>query len=257
MRILLLVLACTRSNPVDIACNDAACGTTTGGTTTGGTTGGTSTGGQTGCAAIENCFNDLDDDCDGLVDNGCPDSVSVGAPRGLATQGSTTANEFTVICPPDEVAVAGLVYEDALVAAISGVGLTCARPALQRGRTAYSLTLTQTGAAPDQHGNVGGTFPRRCDQGQVLWSSQIDYSSPAVRGLLLDCARPVLTLSPDNQLAFDFASVGQPAGYDAGVAVPVVELCGANEALVGYVYRAEFEIDQLQPICAPLVVQYH
>ena len=34
-------------------------------------------------AAVENCFNDLDDDCDGVVNNGGPTTISTGTPHAL------------------------------------------------------------------------------------------------------------------------------------------------------------------------------
>src|SRR6478752_5216053 len=40
-------------------------------------------------AAQEDCFNDLDDDCDGVVNNGCPDHLTTGTPHLLTARGNT------------------------------------------------------------------------------------------------------------------------------------------------------------------------
>src|SRR5690348_4201876 len=51
-------------------------------------------------AAAENCYNDVDDDCDGHINDGCPASVTVGDPDPLSARGGTGGNPTSSMCPP-------------------------------------------------------------------------------------------------------------------------------------------------------------
>src|SRR3954470_17848168 len=56
--------------------------------------------GQVKPAAVENCFNDLDDDCDGVVNNGCPDHLVTGAAHALTLHGNPAGGAaFQLRCP--------------------------------------------------------------------------------------------------------------------------------------------------------------
>ena len=50
-------------------------------------------------AAVENCFNDLDDDCDGVVNNGCPDHLTTGTPRLLTAIGTQQRHRVLAALP--------------------------------------------------------------------------------------------------------------------------------------------------------------
>jgi hypothetical protein len=72
----------------------------------------------------------------------------------------------------------------------------------------------------------------------------------------MDCASGTATLAADNKLSVSFASngYGNYWYYNSGTLYQLD--CAANEVLVGYDGRTGSYMDQLQPICAPLVTVY-
>src|SRR5262249_23201741 len=90
---------------------------------------------------------------------------------------------------------------------------------------------------------------------QVAWNVTIDASS-FVNGFFLDCGQGKLTLSPTNQLSISFTNNNDGFGFTYGGGTRGDRTCAADSALVGYKGRDGAWLDQLQPICAPLVVNY-
>ena len=65
-----------------------------------------------------------------------------------------------------------------------------------------------------------------------------------------------LTLSPTNQLTIGFANLGNASGVNYRGGTDYQQACGPSQAIVGYNGRVGIWLDQIQPICATLVVNY-
>src|SRR6266542_333722 len=120
--------ACTTSSPGACAPGHVVC-----------------TSGVAGCmadaqpAARENCFNDADDDCDGKVNNGCPDQLVVGATRALTAHGGTGGSPKSALCPAGTWLLKTSMYWDDKDKFVGGLDVWCAAPALVRGASSYSV----------------------------------------------------------------------------------------------------------------------
>jgi hypothetical protein len=211
-------------------------------------------------AAQENCFNDLDDDCDGKADNRCPDGLSVGAQRPLSAHGGNGGSPLTALCPAGTWLLKTTMYLDDTDKFIAGLDVWCAAPRLVRGTTSYtvgSATLPTTPSASAKGAHAGSGVDFTCagggDVGQ--WSGVRSGSYVSAFGMF--CGSATLTLATDNTLGLSFAPVGTnaPQGYDHADPL-VADNCAANEALVGYNVRAGDYMDQVQSVCAPLTVTY-
>ena len=217
-------------------------------------------------AARENCFNDIDDDCTGVVEDGCPLSLSVGTPRALAAQGGAGGGAASARCPAGTIVIHSrfsFVYTDATA---QGIQIFCATPTLTRGATTYSLGVTNkvtgptlTGSGPSMPPDSGDPNSGNIDCGTiglvVGWRSPI-YASDYVYGMGMYCASGAASLAADNRLTITFTPTANGnAWFYAGGNLAQLD-CASNEALVGYDGRVGAWMDQLQPICAPLVTVY-
>jgi hypothetical protein len=210
-------------------------------------------------AAIENCFNDIDDDGDGIVNNGCPDTITIGADVPLVQYGGGGGNPGTPThCPPNQVAVGFELYFDDNVLEMSGVGVFCSPVTLVRGTSSYSLGIA---ASSTQQPELRGTtmsppnVDYNCPVDQAIWTALMD-TSQFVDGLGLSCGLATLTLDGSNQLSINFVDQDTNLGYDYGGGTQHPQSCGPSQALVGYAGRVGSYMDAVQPICAPLVVKY-
>ena len=140
-----------------------------------------------------------------------------------------------------------------------GVGVACSPVTLVRGASSYSLQLTP----PTQVASYFAGF---------FWDDYTDYacnvaganmvfstrleSSSLIDGMFFSCASPTLTLSSTNQLSITMTNTGTYYGYTYGGGTTSTQPCGASQVVVGYRGRSDLWADQLQPVCAPLVVNY-
>jgi hypothetical protein len=217
------------------------------------------------CAAVENCFNDLDDDCNGKVNDGCPDTLSVGADVPGTPYGGGGGNPASAHCPANQVAIGLRVFDYDYRGHVAGVGVACSPMTLTRGASQYTVQMTMPAAvAQDFAGNdwdYSEDDPCDITQFQVVRTNIIDHDN-YVEGFLFNCAQGSLTLSASNQLSISFADVSPYTlmnpqyGWDYGGGGTDVDTCGAGQAVVGYNGRIGGWLDQLQPICAPIVVNY-
>ena len=214
-------------------------------------------------APRENCFNDLDDDCDGRVNNGCPDHVELGAPRALLAQGGSGGGPASARCPANAWVVKGdFLFDDTDVHA-TGVRIYCATPTLVRGPSSYSITLGAVTPSPytSFQGNTytppDGTIDCNIASGFVAGFSTTGYAGQYVDALGMFCANGALTLNADNTLTVTMTR-NSTGGYFKGQTTSTFfdEPCGANEVLIGWDGRTGSWEDQVTPICAPLVVVY-
>jgi hypothetical protein len=227
-------------------------------------------------SATENCFNDLDDDCDGVVNNGCPDQLKVGQiddQLPLSSHGGAGGGDQSAICPMGSL-VTGVQVQlsDRMIPGyVVTVQPSCATPTLVRGAKAYSIALTPTTAPPA----VGGTDPTSADVGKINCAtggfgsasgtqgstiSEISALNPFVESWGINCSVITFALDASGRLRFTLAL----DLVNSGVAVPEhrqggakwTDSCPADEVLIGMKARTGARMDAIQGLCAPLVVSY-
>jgi hypothetical protein len=207
----------------------------------------------------ESCLNDLDDDCNGTINNGCAIAVSLGTPRALPAVGGAGGGAASIRCPANTWVVHTEFWFDRPDATASGVHIYCATPTLQRGAGGYSITLGAKINVGEWKGGAASNLDGQIDCGTVGavagWGTR-GTAGAYVFGMGMDCASASLTLGANNQLTASFAKNGNGNYwfYPGGTAYEVN--CAAGEALVGYDGRVGSWMDQLQPICAPLIFAY-
>ena len=132
--------------------------------------------------------------------------------------------------------------------------------------------------------NVGAAVPTgmddvaNCNTGTTLRAIRYFRGRYDAGGFVGTCAQcaiyPASSIKPDNTLAITsttMRSIPAEVGYDFGMTKPCNDMasddaksgttvvtwdCMANEVMIGFKGVASGSIDQLQPICAPLVTKY-
>jgi hypothetical protein len=222
-------------------------------------------------AAIENCFNDLDDDCDGKINNGCPDHLTTGTPRALTAIGdSGSGTAFSLRCPAGQFVSKMQMWGDnnAAILALTALDAYCATPTLVRGASSYTVTVAVSGTplstGTDRPASPTTTFT--CDAGSFSpgWQTPgtgANGSGGGIDGLGLYCGSTTLALDAMNKLSFNMTKVAaasstgnNPDGYRTAAAFE--DDCNAGEVLVGYDGKLANFITYFQPVCAPLQVVY-
>ncbi len=215
-------------------------------------------------AAVENCFNDIDDDCDGVVNNGCPNTLTTGTPRALTAHGNTGGGgPFSLRCPVGQFVAKANMYADETDVSLGGIDIYCATPTLVRGATAYSVTEAVSATALTAQGNnitIADKFTFDCGVAGFVpaWYSNGTSDAQFTNSLGVSCATTVLTLSATNQLSFTLtkqAGGGNYYGYP-NLGTPFVDDCGPTEVLIGFDGRKGNGMDSTQAVCAPLQVVY-
>jgi len=210
----------------------------------------------------ENCFNDLDDDCDDRIDNGCPTTVFLGAPRALAPVGGTGGGMVSSArCPTNSYVVRTQILFDDGDTSATGVRVFCATPSLVRGASSYSISLAPVSASPSASFLGARYTPPDEDvscttNGFVAAWTTAGWSDTYVRGFWPNCANGTITLNADNTLSYSLAKNGMGGSVGYQIGTPFEEACDASEVLIGYDARLGFWMDQLTPICAPLQTLY-
>ena len=211
-------------------------------------------------APIENCFNSIDDDCDGVVNDGCPSALSLGPDRSLSGAGGDGGGPRSAHCPPESFITRVDSWGDATSHHASGVSIYCATPTLVQGSSTYSVTLTPVSPAPyAQLVGLQSASDNRKDDCGLTGLTAITYTVGLadiyVEALGNHCATSPVTLQADNTLTFDFTGSGDKtytAWGDAGAAFD--ETCKPNEVVVGFDVRDGNWLNSITPICAALTV---
>jgi hypothetical protein len=216
-------------------------------------------------AKYENCFNDIDDDCDGVVNNGCPTSLFLGADTPLATEGGNGGIPTSAHCPAGAFITRVDSWFDEVDQHASGVSFYCATPTLVRGATSYSVTLAANAPAP--YATVTGVaaapaIDERTDDCGLAGLTGITHATGLadafVEGLGFRCGTSAVKLQADNTITFDFETTGT-GGYQAlpgATGTFFDEACKSNEVMVGFNLREGSWFDGFEPICAALQVRY-
>jgi hypothetical protein len=217
----------------------------------------------------ESCFNEVDDDCDGHINDGCPNGLHLGDAIPLPARGGSGGSPTASLCPADTVVVGIdvlLSATDVKPGSVISLQPSCAKPTLVRGEGAYGISAApvpspkaMAGSDTTRSGSsrldcaAAGMSPVNGTQGTVFSSGRTVIESVGI-----DCALLTATLDADNRLQLGFLPDLDRSGL-ASVQItgtPWNDHCGANEVLVGFQGRTGSQMDQVQGICAPLVVDY-
>jgi hypothetical protein len=221
--------------------------------------------GEVDPAAHEDCFNDLDDDCNGLVNDGCPSSLKLGTQRSLSSAGSGTGGgSHTVVCPAGAFVTRVDSWFDSNSSNqfASGVSIYCATPSLVQGASSYTVTLAANTPAPylTEHGTDDPAIQRTDDcgiSGLTAMHRSITQADSHVEGEGYHCATSTVTFSStDNSIMFDFSNIGDSSYNTFPGGTVVDQSCSFLEVLVGFTVRDGAYLDNITPICAPLQTVY-
>jgi hypothetical protein len=189
---------------------------------------------QRGCNSTPEICNGLDDDCDGVVDNGCPiDQAIIGTSLnatlgplfGSLTQGS--AVRFSAPCP-DGQQIIGLTGNDG--AAIDALGVKCGILRVREDRSTipygYSVTIeagdsfAQQGGAGGVAQGIDGTLGCRVNEVVTLieaWSPDVTGTCPsnycATGGSKATCT----TIEGLAVACASYAIAGRPGSFSLGL----------------------------------------
>jgi hypothetical protein len=235
-----------------------------------------------GCVAqpLEDCHNDRDDDCDGHVNNGCPDHLALGAAHPLTPRGGSGGDGLQSLrCPADSfVVIAGLWGSDSNHAA-TGIEIRCATFSLAYAGGSYALVNhLLPGSQRIQAGNAAQTykgFDANADcsassNAAATWfTSHISTTNivnppvPVVAGLGAHCGLGALTPLANNRLDLTLTPTGNSDddicyrdNFSYCVGSAYEDRCPAGEVLVGLDARLGELMDQVTAICAPLSIVY-
>jgi hypothetical protein len=218
----------------------------------------------------EDCFNNVDDDCDRDLNNGCPTAFMLGEPDPLLARGGAGGNPVSTLCPTGAV-VTGVQIQLSAVNVSPGyvisVQPSCAVPQLVRGAKDYSVAMMSV-AGPMM---MGGTDAARPGIAHVACAADGLAAAAGTRGsvvsgdrtviesLGIDCSTAALAFDASkNHLSLTFTHDEADSG-SASVQVNGTRWddgCAAGEVLIGFQGRTGAQMDQLQGMCAPLIVTY-
>jgi len=221
--------------------------------------------GQVKPAAAENCFNDLDDDCDGVVNNGCPNTLTTGTPRVVGGQGNSGGGAALQLrCPSNTFVTKTVIFGDNSDGYLSGLDIYCGTPTIVRGATAYTVSVAVSATAMGFRGTTssGATTSFDCGTGfSPGWQNPGFADSGGLDELGLSCANTTIALDAMNKMSFSMtksaaasSSGANPDGYAFGSSFE--NDCMPGEVLVGYDVQHGTWIDYFKTVCAPLVVTY-
>lgn len=217
----------------------------------------------------EDCFDDVDDDCDREVNNGCPTGFMLGEPDPLLARGGAGGNAVATLCPSGAV-VTGVKVQLSAVNVSPGyvisVQPSCAVPELVRGAKDYSVAMMSVGDPTMMSGSDAarpGSAQIACAAGGLgaaagTRGSVMSGDRTVIESLGIDCSTATLAFDADNRLSLALARDDADSG-SASVQVdgtPWDDSCGAGELLIGFQGRTGAQMDQLQGVCAPLIVTY-
>ena len=220
--------------------------------------------GQVKPAAQEDCFNDIDDDCDGKVEQRLPrppDDRDAARAHGARQRRGGRAVLHPLPGRPVRHQDGGLRRRERQ--ALGGIDIYCATPNLVRGATAYTVTETPSATPLTAHAtNItpADTATFDCGTAGFVPAWYVDGTADTLfsDSIGSSCATTVLTLAANNQLSFSFtkqAGGGNYYGY-INLGTAYEDPCNNGEVLIGFDGRKGSGMDETQAVCAPLQVVY-
>jgi hypothetical protein len=230
--------------------------------------------------ASELCHDDSDDDCDGRVNNGCPDHLALGAERRLTPRGGSGGSTVKSLrCPAGSFVVNAGMWGSNSNAAATGIEIACASLSLVDSGSSYTLAKqVLPGTLRAQAGNAAQTYrgistAADCAGNNLragTWfTSHISSTDivqppvPVVAGFGAHCGVASLVPGIDNELNTRLAALGNDYDDVCYESVPGVcrgsddeDRCQSNEVLVGFDLRLGELMDQIAAVCAPIVTVY-
>lgn len=218
-------------------------------------------------AAQEDCFNDLDDDCDGVVNNGCPDHFVTGTPRQLTARGNPAGGgAFSLRCPANSYVTKLIVSAEEADGFVGGIDIACATPTLVRGTSSYTVSVAAVAVNPNfVHAAKDVTTDNfTFDCGTTAFSpgwwsagTQETGSGGGVDAVGMLCANGAVALDATNKLSVTMTKTGSINyfGYPQ-FGTQFEDDCNANEVVVGYDGSDGNYFDSIRAVCAPLQVVY-
>lgn len=217
-------------------------------------------------APQENCFNQVDDDCNGVINNGCPDHVITGTPVQLTTRGNgSSGTAFTAICPANTFVGKVVPYGDQTDSGyISGVDVYCLTPTLVANASSMTYSLTEaldTSPTVSADASIIDTDFKSiaCASGNGIgWGTNGGYQSAGLDSLGMYCTNLTGSLSSTNQLTFVYSADTSttPWGWSGSTVTSFTDTCGAGSVLVGYQGKKNRWFTSFSAVCAPLTVVY-
>ncbi len=199
--------------------------------------------------------DDVDDDCDGAVDQGCPGGLGTGADRNLTAFGGGGGGGFALACGAGMAAV-GVDVRSA--AEVDQVTVICQRVglAVDRGASPHGFSTVAQGGqgrTGSAGGGGGGQSTLVCPDGSFLHALQV-RSGARVDQASFTCARLDLVGYP-AQPRFSRSDTGSRTFGGNGGGLQALQRCRDDELMAGLHGRSGGRVDRLGPICRTIRVQ--
>jgi hypothetical protein len=233
--------------------------------------------GQVVPATKEDCSNDADDDCDGKVNNTCPDSVTIGLPRYVAPLAPSpppaNSNQMSIEkrCPAGAFVTRVQIQFDDPHLQLAGLQFSCSTATLTRPSGSNSYLLGASAVMPAPYDDFIGASAVPTGTPQDMHCSGIGlsgivalkgrYDKGSYIGMFAKCGVGSAALQADNTLKVTVNPLGDNTyvGYDYGPTIggasygtAVSWACGTNEVVVGFKGIVSGSIDQMQVVCGPI-----
>ncbi len=204
-------------------------------------------------ASIEFC-NDTDEDCDGVVDDGCPSSIATCCATSAGSFGSTSGSVFSDPCPTGTVLMGMAGRASARVDQLQPICASLVIETDRSGRPDYAYPIRRGAAILGAtHGGAGGTgFDDRCPNDDVvigIYGSADDLAG--VGSIVLRCGRVSvarsglswrLSVTPTVDLPMRGGASSTPFASDCGTGA-VSQIDGRADTIVE---RIGITCEQLQ-----------
>lgn len=198
--------------------------------------------------------NGIDEDCNDVVDNGCPASLSTGGDRNLTANGGNGGSSFRLVCGAGQMAV-GVDVRSA--SELDRVQVICQRLVLSenRGGDVYTYQSAATGNQ-SRTGSAGGgggdQSTLTCPAGSFLHRMRV-RSGARVDQLSLTCARADYVGYPGNGSVRRTDTLTRTYGGNGGT-LRAETRCAAGEFIAGFHGRSGGRVDRIGAICRSVSV---
>lgn len=211
--------------------------------------------GSCGCGGGTELCQDVDDDCDGTVDEGCPVGVGSCCETSAGSFGGSTGTAWVDACPPGAALIG--------IAGIAGTRVDqlqpiCAATVLQEDDTLPEHTFSiRRGAAiyGAAHGAAGTpTFEDRCPEHQVVIGVR-GHADLSVDQVQLQCASLAIQRGASFAWTLQITPEGTtPARGGAGAGAAFAADCPAGFVVTALDGRASTRLDRLGVTCRQLQI---